>query len=323
MSEVFLLMKLIRSFLCLIALSFNQPKFCPNASWTTTATTFADSSTIGSYPLDIFITKNNTIYIPNVSNGRIIVWSNGNLTPTKNISSSPYNLYSLFVTTTGDIYADTYNSNESVSKWTSNSTVGIPVMYTCQICGDLFVDISNTLYCAMSYSHQVVTKSLNSASNALTIVAGTGTAGSASNMLDNPFGIFVDVNFDLYVADYNNNRIQLFQSGQRNGITVAGNGASGTITLNNPTAIVLDADKHLFIADHYNHRIIGSDSNGFRCLFGCSGGGPASSPLFLPWSLSFDSDGNMFVTDFGNHRVQKFSLITSLCSKFTQEQIIA
>ena len=108
------------------------------------------------------------------------------------------------------------------------------------------------------------------------------------------------------IAD--NNRIQLFQSGQLNATTVAGNTSSTiTISLNCPTGIVLDADKHLFIVDNSNHRIVGSGPNGFRCLVGCNGtGGSASDQLSYPMSLSFDSYGNIFVTDTGNNRIQKF-----------------
>ncbi|CAF4630366.1 unnamed protein product, partial [Didymodactylos carnosus] len=105
-----------------------------------------------------------------------------------------------------------------------------------------------------------------------TIVAGTDRPGSALNQLNNPFGIFVDVNFDLYVADCLNNRVQLFRLGQSIGITVAGNGSPNpTIPLLCPTRIVLDAQKYLFIVDYGNDRIVGSGPNGFRCLVGCHG----------------------------------------------------
>ena len=50
--------------------------------------------------------------------------------------------------------------------------------------------------------HQVITKSLDFVSSPVTVVAGTGTVGSTSNMLNKPRGIFVDINFDLYVADF-------------------------------------------------------------------------------------------------------------------------
>jgi hypothetical protein len=115
--------------------------------------------------------------------------------------------------------------------------------------------------------HQVVKRWLNDNASTSSIAAGTGTSDSTSNALSNPYGIFVDINFDLYVADAGNHRIQLFRSGQLNGTTVAGVGSpSPTIILNQPTGVVLDADKYLFIVDEYNHHIVRSGPDGFRCI---------------------------------------------------------
>ena len=169
-------------------------------------------------------------------------------------------------------------------------------------CYGLFVDIYENLYCSMGDNERV--------DKNWSTIAGTGVLGSQSDMLNNPCGIFVDINLDLYVADSGNNRIQLFRLNQRNGITVAGKGSSSvTIKLIYPTGIVLDGDRHLFIVDRGNHRIIGSDENGFRCICGCSGEeGSTNDKLYYPQTMSFDGYGNIYVTDQYNHRVQKISL---------------
>jgi sugar lactone lactonase YvrE len=70
------------------------------------------------------------------------------------------------------------------------------------------------------------------------VVAGTGVSGSAANQLNSPNGIVVDLNFTLYVADYENNRVQRFWYGELNGTTVVGSGATGNIILNGPTVLV-------------------------------------------------------------------------------------
>ena len=301
---------------CLVV-SYNQPKFDAYASWSANAITFANIGLVGGNPFGIYITTNNTIYVADRANGRIQIWSNDSINPTRTISGGLSFPMSLFVTADGEIYVDNGASNGRVDKWTLNANTSVPVMYVSGACFGLFVDISNTLYRSMANSHQVVTKSLSSNSNTTTIIAGTGCIGSSSNMLYYPHGIFVDINLDLYVADSDNNRIQLFRPGQLNAITVAGNESlNTTITLNYPTGIVLDADKYLFIVDRNNHRIVGSGPNGFRCLFGCFGAGPASNQLLYPWSLSFDSHGNMFVTDNRNSRIQKFILSTNSCGTY-------
>jgi hypothetical protein len=242
------------------------------------------------------------------------VWLEGSINVTKIISDGLYQPAGVFVTIDGDIYVDNGASNGRVDKWGSNATNSTPVMYVSSSCFGLFIDVYDNLYCSMLNCHQVVMKSLHSSVSTSTIVAGTGCPGSASNMLNNPRGIFVDINLNLYCADWANNRIQFFIAGQLNGTTVAGNGVS--ITLNAPTGIILDADGYLFILDDSDSRIVGSGPNGFRCLVGCSTPGSASYQLQNPQGFSFDSYGNMFVTDGSNYRIQKFFLATNSCSKF-------
>jgi len=244
------------------------------------------------------------------------MWLDGSINSTRTISGNLSKPNALFVTTTGDIFVDNGDSNGRVDKWTSDGNISVPAMYVNSSCLSLFIDINDTLYCSMYYKHQVVTTWLNGNTNTLTIVAGNGSSGNTSNMLWCPNGIFVDINFDLYVADSFNNRIQLFKLGEVNGTTVTLNGPSGNITLNYPTGVVLDADHYLFIVDYGNDRIIGSGPNGFLCVVGCtSSWGSASSQLNGPCSLSFDNDGNMFVTDLSNSRIQKFLVLTNSCGK--------
>jgi hypothetical protein len=250
------------------------------------------------------------------THNRVVMWLEGSINFTKIISGGLNTPYSLFVTIASDIYVDNGQSNGRVDKWTSNATNSTAAMYVSVACYGLFIDVFDNLYCSMYYLNQVVMKSFQSSVSTSTTVAGTGCAGSASDMLARPVEIFVDINLNLYVADSNNNRIQFFTAGQLNGITKAGNATSGNISLSQPTGITLDADGYLFIVDSDNSRIVGSGPNGFRCLVGCSGGGSASNQLSLPFTLSFDSYGNMFVTDYGNSRIQKFLLATNSCSKF-------
>ncbi len=195
-----------------------------------------------------------------------------------------------------------------LEKWTLNATSGVSVMNVSQPCLGLFVDINDAIYCSLYQSHQVIKKPLNSLIDTYTIVGGNGSIGSLANMLKYPYGIFVDINFDLYVADFGNDRIQLFKSGQTDGITVAGGETmEKTIILKSPTAVVLDADGYLFI---------GSGPNGFRCLVGCIGmSGSTSDALDSPYDLRFDSYGNMFVVDRNNQRIQKFLFEKNSCGK--------
>jgi hypothetical protein len=130
------------------------------------------------------------------------------------------------------------------------------------LCYSLFIDINNTLYCSVHNENRIISTSLHDNTSNLIHVTGTDFFGSSSYELDHPYGIFVNTNFDLYVADTGNSRIQLFRPGQKNGVTAAGNNTLQDFKLNRPTGVVLDADGYLFIADN---------SGGFRGGGGCAG----------------------------------------------------
>mgnify|MGYP001125772569 CR=1 FL=1 len=223
--------------------------------------------------------------------------------------------YSLFVTVTGDVYIANGWKKNTVDKWTLNGTNETSVMNCDRTCASLFVDISNNLYCSIMDHHQVVMKSLNETNTAYAVIAGNDRKknGKSEYSLHHPIGIFVDINFDLYVADSRNNRIQLFTKGSKQGKTKIGQ----YFKLNKPTGVVLDGDGYLFIVDQDSHRIIGSGLTGFRCLGGCSRlSNNSANQLDSPRTLSFDNFGNMYVTDRDNSRIQKFSILTNSCGKY-------
>ena len=226
------------------------------------------------------------------------------------------------MTAADEIFIDNACPSARVDRWTLSGTQLSPAFSVFPQCSGLFIDIINNIYCSQEERHQVISKSLSNPANTFSIVAGTGCAGSAPNMLNDPRGIFVTIHMDLYVADCLNSRIQLFRPGQVNGTAVAGNGSVGTIALTGPTGVMLDGDGYLFIVDRSSHRIVAQDAYGFRCVVGCLGGpGSASNQLSSPATLSFDTDGNMFISDRDNHRIQKFSLANDSCSKCNQERV--
>jgi hypothetical protein len=301
-----------------LALSINQPKFCPTASWKPNGITFYNSSrSTSGFSKDycLFVNINNTIYVVNEVNSTILVWHENSTNPTNIIPGKFGTPFSLFVTLNGDIYIDDGQDNSRVQKWIAKTNSFVTVMKVNVPCRGLFVDTNDTLYCSVTGRDKVVKRSLNDPEITSAIdVAGTGFKGSASYELNSPWGIFVDVNLDLYVADSRNNRVQLFRSGELNGTTVAGSRSQNpTINLLRPTAIVLDAEKYLFIVDTSNHRIVGSGLNGFRCLVGCEGRGSLSNQLSLPSSFSFDRSGNIYVADLENNRIQKFEYLEKSC----------
>jgi hypothetical protein len=285
--------------------------------WNRNGITFANQTTLGSNPFAIFLNKKDSVYTINREKKQILVWHDNNTDPTLYITTNFSDSSSLFVTLNGDIYIDNDEKNSRVEKWITSSNESSPALFVYSSCKGLFVDRNDNLYCSMPDHHQVVKRSLHDSIMGLVVVAGTGFPGSVTNRLNRPHGIFVDDNFDLYVADCGNDRVQLFQSGQSDGITIASSKSlTPTISLSCPTGIIFDGKKYFFIVDSDNHRILRLGSNGMRCVAGCYGSGSQSTQLFSPSTLSFDRSGNMFVVDSGNHRIQKFEYSQNSCGKF-------
>jgi hypothetical protein len=287
----------------------------PYACWNPDGIAFANEAGVDSYLSGLFVDRNNTVYVVDTYSNRVQVWRDGSTNMTSTVYNTLPSPNSVFVNIDGDIYVSSIET-AAVEKWTVNATNSVVVMNTSSYCSGLFVDTADYLYCSLDTEHRVVKQLLGVGTNMSSTIAGNGSSGSADNMLAGPLGIFVDINFDLYVADCENDRVQLFKPGELNAITVAGKGATSSINLKCPTDIFFDADHNLFIVDSWNSRIIGSTPNGFYCLAGClSVQGSASNKLHYPSTAAFDSYGNIFVADRFNNRIQKFILMTNTIGK--------
>ena len=256
------------------------------------------------------INRLNTLVATSRDNQKIFVWFNGSSNVSRIINTTNRSPLGLFPISDDEILVSYDTGYPYIDRWNvKNGTLlsSTPIYGQCY---SLFVDINDDLYCSASTLHMVTRKSWRDQSNSFTIVAGTGTAGSSSAMLHTPRGIFVTSSLNLYVADCNNDRIQLFRSGQINATTVAGNGSNVMMTGRLPYGFTLDADENLFISFYWEDHVISVDSGGnVRCVVGCPGSsGSAANQLDDPWSLAFDTKGNLFAGDRGNSRIQKFQL---------------
>ena len=298
-------------------MSFNQPVLCSSATWDQNAVTFADSSTIHNQPYGLFVTTNNTVFAVDTYYGRIQVWLEGSTNVTSTITTIGGFATLVFVSMEGDVYYHDWSSGGSVWVWSTQTSSLKSLLYVGAECFSVFIDTNNFLYCSSTNTHRVMRRSLNSTDNQLVTVAGTGCPGFLPKMLNEPRGIFVSITFDLYVADYGNNRVQVFRTGDLNGTTVAGKEAPGTIMLSGPAAVILDGNGYLFLSEANNGRVFGSGPGGFRTISVASGWGTAANQLRWPQGIAIDSHGNIFVADNNNDRIQKFFLSTNSCSKYS------
>ncbi|CAF1135485.1 unnamed protein product [Rotaria sp. Silwood1] len=139
--------------------------------------------------------------------------------------------------------------------------------------------------------------------NGLTVAGGNGP-GSLLNQLLYPWGLYVDDDETIYVADYTNHRIMKWERNATSGQVVAGgNGqGNGTRQLNYPYDVIVDKERdRLIICDSLNRRVVG-----WPRLNGKSGETIISD--IDCWGLTMDEHGSLYVVDHERHEVRLYKI---------------
>ncbi|CAF1546939.1 unnamed protein product, partial [Rotaria sp. Silwood1] len=133
-------------------------------------------------------------------------------------------------------------------------------------------------------------------------VAGGNRQGNGINQLSNPWGLYVDDDQTIYVADRTNHRIVEWKRGATSGQVVAGgNGqGSGDHQLHNPRDVIIDKERdRLIICDYSNRRVVrwprrnGTTGETIISNIYCMG-------------LTMDENGSLYVTDYGRDEVRRY-----------------
>ncbi len=143
------------------------------------------------------------------------------------------------------------------------------------------------------------------------VQAAWGGLGGNEGRFNDAWGIAIDSEGAVYVADTFNHRIQKFDrdgnflfAWGRPGVSNA-DGARRDTTFFGPRAIVIDRQNRLLVTDTGNKRVQVFDSDGnFLGQFGKEGS--ASGEFNEPVGLAIDGAGNIYVADTWNKRIQVF-----------------
>jgi sugar lactone lactonase YvrE len=177
----------------------------------------------------------------------------------------------------------------------------------------------------------------------ITTFAGDGTGnyggdgGQATAAGLDPIGLTIDTHGNMYVADWNNQRIRKINT---SGIisTVAGTGTFGfsgdggqatAAELFYPGEVVIDATGNLYISDEVNMRIRKVSAPGIITTIAGNGtqgysgdGGLAiNAELYQPTGLALDASGNLYIADELSNRIRKVTtsgIITTIAGNGTQ-----
>lgn len=187
-------------------------------------------------------------------------------------------------------------------------------------------------YIADGRNHRV--RRVDAATGIIVTVAGTGESGFSGDgglaqnaKLSLPMDVAVDAAGNVFIADYNNNRIRkVTPSGIISTFAGTGslsyggdNGLATQAALSNPWGVAVGPDGYVYIADFGNNRIRRVGPPGCTpqtCIISTVVGngtwgyggdnGPASSAVLRnPADIAFDASGNMLIADWGNHVVRR------------------
>lgn len=91
----------------------------------------------------------------------------------------------------------------------------------------------------------------------ITIAGIANMSGNGSNQFNEPYDAILDYEYNLYVTDRLNCRIQKYGLNSLTGKTIIGNGTLGSSSsqLYHPIEIVRDSNGGFYIADSANHRV--------------------------------------------------------------------
>ena len=161
--------------------------------------------------------------------------------------------------------------------------------------------------------------------------SGACSTGSGNGQFNFPEGIAIDSSGNIWVTDYDNYRVEEFNSSgaylsQIGCASGACSSGSGNGQFSSPFGIAADAGGNIWVTDYINNRVekfnssgtfllgIGSGYQGVGGSIGSSGSG--NGQLYYPQDVAIDSSGNAWVTDTGNNRFEEFNSSGAYLSQF-------
>ena len=291
------------------------------------------------YPYGLAVDAGGNVFVADGSNHRVRrVDTNGIITTVAGNGTNGFSgdggpatnamlgtCYGIAVDKIGNLYLADYGNN-LIRKVDTN---GVIITVAASNAGinqprGLAVDGAGNLFVADTGNYRVHKVDPN---GVVSVVAGKnssiygGDGGLATNGTLNPYAVTVDTNGNLYIADYNNNRIRRVDGVSGIITTVAGTNFTGftgdgglavNARLYRPAAVYADGLGNLLIWDAGNGRIRQIDANGIITTVAGNGstsysgdGGAATNAGILLGGMTSDAYGSLYVADDTGGRIRQ------------------
>ena len=319
-----LLLRLIISCLSLLHTVFSLPtpsdRICASATWNRNGVTVAGGHGLGSalnqlnYPNGVFVADDDTIYVADTNNNRVIKWSLGAASGQVIVGDDDQKqlgqITKAVVDKNGSVFVCDRDHNR-VLQFVENDKEGQTIIENIS-CWGLALDQEGSLYASDLDENRIVKWPGNQ------IVAGGNGKGNAMNKLSSPYQLFLDYNQTIYVADRGNNRVMKWAAGATEGMVAFESKGFGNADdqLYKPMAVTVDNMNTMYVVEYINLRVMrwfeGAKSG--NVIIGGQGYGSGANQLYFPRDLAFDRHGNLYVADTNNHRIQMFAIDKSSCA---------
>jgi len=142
--------------------------------------------------------------------------------------------------------------------------------------------------------------------NYITILS-FGEYGNRPGEFNYPVCLTLDKDNNLYVTDWENDRIQKFSSDGRLLKVIPEGEGEDALKLDGPVGLALDSKGNIIVVEQFNNRIhkISPEGKSLQ-MTGKEGNGPGE--FLNPRGIAIDKDDNIYVVDTGNSRIQIFAL---------------
>jgi sugar lactone lactonase YvrE len=266
----------------------------------------------------VFIDDDQTIYVADYDNHRIVEWksdaNNGQIVAGGNGGGNQNDQLNkpskVIVDKENDSLIICDSGNQRVVRWPRRDGRSGEALISNIDCWNLIMDNDGYLYVSDIKKHEVRRWKMGEKNG--TIVAGGNGKGNRLDQLNRPLDIFIDEDHSVYVSDCGNHRVMKWVKDAKEGIVVAGGQGQGNSLrqFSCPRGIIVDQLGSVYVADSGNQRVIrwlkGAEEG--TIVVGGNGEGEQPNQLHGPMDLSFDRQKNLYVVEFSNHRVQKFDI---------------
>lgn len=262
--------------------------------------------------MGIFVDENNTIYVADSNNARIVKWMKGASYGQVVAGKLGAGLSDAQLFAPMDVVVDkegamfiTDSGNNRVQKWTRNADSGITILNIQRPIG-IALDNEESIYVSALYKSQSLIKVRKNERNGYVL------SSDARDL----YNLFVDSKRSVYGADMSFNRIVRLDEGSSQMYTVVGGPfAFDDSSISLPRSVLVDQMGSIYVTEYGKNQIsrwLPGTKSGIVIAGGNSQGNRADQ-LALPTDIAFDTDGNLYVADSANQRIQKFLINKSSC----------